>query len=112
MKKDVITIVKNAKLASFEMARISSELKNDVLNQIALNIEKYKDKIIEANKLDLIEAQKNKISEALLGRLKLDENKLRDMVQGVKDVAKLDEPVNKILMETQLDEGLLLKKIN
>ena len=112
MENKILDIAQNAKIAALKMAQISSDLKNEVLLKIAENIEFYKQKIFEANEQDITFAQENNISSALLGRLKLDENKLRDMVQGVKDVAKLDDPINKILSATELDEGLILKKIS
>ena len=112
MENKILDIAQNAKIAALKMAQISSDLKNEVLLKIAENIEFNKQKIFEANEQDITFAQENNISSALLGRLKLDENKLRDMVQGVKDVAKLDDPINKILSATELDEGLILKKIS
>lgn len=112
MENKIIEIAQKAKQSALKMAQISSDLKNEVLLKIAENIEFNKQKIFKANEQDITFAQENNISSALLGRLKLDENKLRDMVQGVKDVASLDEPINKILSETELDEGLTLKKIS
>ena len=112
MTNDILEIAKLAKTASLKMQTLSCELKNEVLIAIANNIEKNSQEIFKANAIDLEEAQKSNLSPALLGRLKLDEYKLRDMIQGVKDVAKLDDPVNKILSETELDEGLILKKIS
>ena len=112
MENKILDIAKNAKLSALKMTQISSTLKNEVLLKIAENIELSKQQIFDANALDLKLSQESGISSALLGRLKLDENKLRDMVQGVKDVAKLEDPINKILDETELDEGLILKKIS
>ncbi len=112
MTDGILEIAKKAKQASLKTATLSAELKNDVLKKIAQNLEQNKQKIFDANKIDLENAQKAGLSTALIGRLKLDENKLRDMIQGVKDVAKLEEPVNKILSETELDEGLILKKVS
>ena len=52
-----------------------------------------------------------KSQKATYGRLKLDENKMRDMIQGIYDVIKLEDPVNKTLFVRELDEELILKKI-
>ena len=109
---DILEIAKLAKKASLKTQLLSTDLKNEVLLAIADNIEKNSQKIFDANLLDFEQAKQNNLSLSLLGRLKLDENKLRDMVQGIKDVAKLDDPINKILLQTQLDEGLILKKIS
>ena len=112
MSDSILEIAKNAKQASLEMAAVSAELKKDVLKKIAQNIEKNAQKIFYANKIDIENAQKNNLSNVLIGRLKLDENKLRSMFLGVKEVADLQDPVGKILSETELDEGLILKKVS
>ena len=112
MADSILEIAKKAKQASLEMAAVSAELKNDVLNKIAQNIEGNAEKIFEANKIDIANAKKNNLTPALTERLKLDENKLRDMFLGVKEVANLRNPVGKILSETELDEGLILKKVS
>ena len=52
------------------------------------------------------------ISQSIYNRLKLDENKMRDMIQGLIDISKLPDPVNKKLLERELDDGLILTKVS
>ena len=104
-------IAKQAKNASLEMAELTTEIKNQALLNIADAIEKNKEKIFEANKTDLEQAQDN-VSPSVFNRLKLDENKIRDMIQGIRDVVKLEEPIGKTLLARQLDEGLNLYKVS
>ena len=104
-------IAKQAKNASLEMAELTTEIKNQALLNIADAIEKNKEKIFEANKTDLEQAQDN-VSPSVFNRLKLDENKMRDMIQGIRDVVKLEEPIGKTLLARQLDEGLNLYKVS
>ena len=104
-------IAKNAKNASLEMAEATTEIKNNALLKIAEELEKSSDEIFSANKIDLEEA-KDKISLSVFNRLKLDENKLRDMIQGIRDVVKLPDPIGKTLLKRQLDENLILNKIS
>lgn len=104
-------IAKQAKNASLEMAELTTEIKNQALLNIADAIEKNKLKIFEANKTDLEQAQDN-VSPSVFNRLKLDENKMRDMIQGIRDVVKLEEPIGKTLLARQLDEGLNLYKVS
>lgn len=112
----MLKIAKNAKKASILMSALDTEVKNKALLNIAEEIKNNKNLIFEANDNDLTEAKilvKNGIiSQSTFNRLKLDENKFRDMVQGIIDVASLEDPVNKILMERKLDDGLILKKIS
>ena len=55
--------------------------------------------------------EEGKLTRATFGRLKLDDNKMRDMIQGIYDVIKLDDPSNKVLWARELDENLVLKKV-
>ena len=113
---DFENIAKTAKTAALEIADISADLKNSALLKIADNLEKNKAKIFEANKKDLTDAESlvtsGEISKSTFNRLKLDENKMRDMIQGIRDVAKLEDPVNKKLFVRELDEGLTLYKVS
>lgn len=108
-------IVKEANRAKIKLMGLNTEIKNKALDAVAKNIELNKEKIYEANKKDLEYAQTlvdtGKITKATYGRLKLDENKMRDMIQGIYDVIKLEDPVNKTLFVRELDEELILKKI-
>lgn len=113
---DFIEIAKAAKEASLKIADLPSELKNNALLKVAEAIEAHKEDIFEANKTDLKEAEMlletGEINKSTFNRLKLDENKMRDMIQGIRDIAKLEDPVNKKLFVRELDEGLTLYKVS
>lgn len=104
-----IDLAKNAKQASKKLATLSTDIKNKALLAIAEALDANKSKIFEANKLDLQEAE-GKISKSVFNRLKLDENKMRDMIQGVVDVYELEDPIGKILLQRSLNTGLILTK--
>lgn len=104
-----IELAKNAKLASKKIASLNTEIKNKALLAIAEALENNKNQIFEANKLDLQEAE-GKIPQAVFNRLKLDQNKMRDMIQGVIDVYELEDPIGKVLLQRSLDTGLILTK--
>ena len=116
MEQSFIEIAKAAKLASLEIADLDTKIKNVALNKIAQMFEISKEEIFEANKKDLEEAeilvQNGEITKSTYNRLKLDENKMRDMIQGVRDIANLDEPIGKKLFTRELDEGLTLYKVS
>ena len=113
---DFIQIAKNAKEASLKIADLSTEIKNKALIQIADEIEVHKNEIFEANKKDLADAEKlvqnGELSKSTFNRLKLDDNKMRDMIQGIRDVAKLEDPVNKKLLVRELASDLTLYKVS
>lgn len=104
-------IANQAKNASLEMAELTTEVKNKALLKIADALEENKSQIFEANKTDLEQA-KDSVSPSVFNRLKLDENKMRDMIQGIRDVVKLEDPIGKTLLARQLDEDLNLYKVS
>ena len=109
-----IDIASNAKQASKKLATLSTEIKNKALLAIAQAFENNTSVIFEANKKDLQEAQilleNGELSQSTFNRLKLDENKMRDMIQGIIDIYELEDPVGKILLQRSLDTGLVLTK--
>ncbi len=113
---DVMSVVKLAKEASINLLKIDSRIKDTALSVIADNIEKNSDKILTANQSDIQKAKEllneGLINESVFNRLKLDENKLRDMIQGVKDIIKLKDPVNNIIWQKNIAKGIKLKKIS
>lgn len=114
--KSVIEIAKDAKIASISALQLSADIKNLALLRIADLIENNKHKIVEANVLDLKLAQSQldsgEMSLSMYNRLKIDDNKIRDMIQGVRDIAKLDDPINKELWAKEIAENITLKKVS
>lgn len=111
-----LNIAKEAKEASLMLANLSSDLKNEALTSVANSLELHQKQIMTANSQDLIEAKKmvesGELSQAVFNRLKLDENKMRDMISGVRDIIKLEDPINKCLLGRELDEKLTLYKVS
>ena len=113
---DIQKIAKAAKEASLGLLGAGEEIKNKALKNVHDEIKAKKEEIFEANKKDLKEAKelldKGEINSSTYSRLKLDENKMRDMLKGILDVISLEDPVNKVFWTKELDEGLILKKIS
>ncbi len=112
MDIEFIKLAQNAKKASVKAQNLSSDIKNEALLKVANALDENRDRIFEANKKDLVFAQElvnnGEITQSTFNRLKLDENKMRDMIQGIKDISKLDDRVNTKLFVSGLDEGLTL----
>ena len=108
---DFEQIAQNAKTACLDMAEVTTDVKNNALLAIADELEKHAKEIFEANKIDLEQAR-DIVSTSVFSRLKLDENKMRDMIQGIRDVVNLPEPIGKTLLARQLDDDLNLYKIS
>ncbi len=113
---NVKLIAENAKKASVILSSLSEDLKNHALTNVAKALEDNTICIKEANAKDLANAQKlvdeGKLSPSVFNRLKADDNKIRDMIAGIYDVIKLEDPINKVLFTRELAEGLILKKIS
>ena len=109
---DVLKIAQIAKFAAEDALKLSTDIKNKALNSVAEILENNKNAILEANKIDIENAKSTDISLSMLNRLKLDDNKLRDMISGVRDIAALEDPVNKLIWSKDIAEGITLKKIS
>ena len=102
----------NAKEAEKTLMVASSEKKNQALKKIAEGLIENTDKIIEANKVDLENGEKNGMAKSMLDRLKLDKERIEGMAKGVLDVATLPEPVGRILTATERPNGLRIEKVS
>ena len=102
---------KKAKDTLTFMSCVTTEKKNEALNCIANALERNVDRIIKANSLDLEAGQNNGLNAGLLDRLMLDENRIKAMADGVRQVAALPDPCGKIISEYKKDNGLDIKKI-
>jgi len=100
------------KLAAPELAAASIEKRNKALDLIAKALEENKEEVFAANKIDLENADKNNIAAAIKKRLKYDEVKMRDSIAGLKQLEGLVDPVGKVLLSRELDEGLVLQRIS
>lgn len=113
---DFLKIAQAAKAASLEIANTETNLRNKALLKIADELEACKDEIFEANKADLNASAKfvewGEMPKSVFNRLKLDNNKMRDMIQGIRDVAQLPDPINHKLLVRELDKDLILYKIS
>ncbi len=103
-------VANSAKTDSITMSTLDSDIRNKALLDIAEALLSSKDKIFEANKLDIENATKENLALPLLARLKFDESKLSLCVQGIKDLVSLADPLDKILLKRELDKDLILTK--
>ena len=101
--------LKQAKQAFYQMAKLTTCQKNDALALMAQLIDQNKHRWLEANLTDL-QTNQTGIDASLLQRLKLDEGKIVQLVQGIDQVISLEDPCGKLLGKTELDAGLVLEK--
>ncbi len=111
IEKDVLRIAEKAKLASLKVSLLSTMEKNDILLDAADNIKKNKSLIIQSNEMD-VDKNKNRLNSALLDRLMLDSNRIDNICNGLVEIAKLEDPVGKVLDEWERPNGLKIQKIS
>lgn len=104
----LIEMGKAAKDASVILAKLKTPEKNRALNACADALEKNMDRVLEVNKRDVEAALANGIKGAFIDRLTLTEDRIRGMADGLRDVAKLDDPIGEVLYMKTLDNGLII----
>ena len=107
----LIEIARQTRIAAGKLAVLSTEARNSALEAIAIALETAIPLIIAANEVDLKAAVADNIAPALYARLKLGESKLQAAIAGVRDVAKLADPVGINQIHRELDEGLILRRV-
>jgi glutamate-5-semialdehyde dehydrogenase len=104
-----------AKAASRILARLDSNVKNEVLQLMAAGLEQCSEGLLGENQQDVQSARQRVsaglLSSAALERLTLNADKLSQMAVGIRAVAALEDPVARILLRSELDDNLELKKI-
>jgi len=92
--------------------KIDTKIKNKVLNDYALLLDKEKKNILIQNKKDVNLAKKNKIKENLINRLSINPIKLKEIQVSIKKIAKLKDPVNVTLEKWRRPNGLNIKRVS
>ena len=108
---DIKEKAKQMKLAAPKLAATAVEERNNALALIAEELKKRFDEITVENEKDLKAAKEAGISDAIIKRLKFGKDKLDSVVDGIEQLIKLPDPLGKITLNRDLDEGLNLKRI-
>lgn len=102
------TITKNMKQASYTMAALPVETRNQALRAIAENLASHRDEIFKANEQDLALAKSQNLSDSVIKRLVFHESKLQDVIAGIHGLIGLSDPLGKTTLKRELHEGLTL----
>lgn len=100
------TLGKQAKDASKELLRVSSQKKNFFLNELAILLESQSNSILEANNKDMEQGKEHGISDIMLDRLLLTEDRIKGMSQGLQQVADLVDPIGQVIKGYTNTDGL------
>ena len=103
-------IAKKVKADSFLLMASSNEMRNTCLKNIIENLKKDKEHILAENNRDIENARLENISSSILSRLLFDEHKMDTVIAGINDLIKMPDPIGKITLKRELDEGLILTR--
>ena len=103
-------ILKGAKEAKALLSSLSPSEKNEALLAMADALIKEKDYILAMNAKD-VEAAKGSVSDVMIDRLRLTEERLEGMAKGIREVTALADPVGRILEKRVRPNGLLIEKV-
>lgn len=101
---------KLAKEAARRMIKLSQPEKNACLAAVAKNLIDETDAILEANRKDIENGEKNNMPPALLDRLRLTEERINSIAEGVRQIAALDDPIGEVISMKERPNGLLIGK--
>lgn len=93
---DIQTLGKIAKASTSQLSLLSTKTKNQILNQMAEALEANTQKIIAENQKDLAKADDYGIKETMKDRLRLDEARIQEMANGIRQVATLPDPIGNV----------------
>ena len=102
-------ILIEAKKVKTQLASLTTEEKNDALLKMAEALVENSSEILSANKSDL-EKAKGTISDVMLDRLALTEERIAGMANGIKEVVLLPDPVGKVLKRVERPNGIVIEK--
>ena len=111
IKQAVLLKAAMAKDASRNLSAMATEQKNSLLSAIADALEKNTKEIIFHNEIDVKVAKESGISGALLDRLVLDQNRIAAMIQGVRDVVNLQDPIGTLVENLKSPLDIDIKKV-
>ncbi|MEE3377888.1 MAG: glutamate-5-semialdehyde dehydrogenase [Lachnospiraceae bacterium] len=103
--------VRNMKTVSPVLAASSAEVRNEALIKIAEALAAHAEEIFAANRKDLAAADEKGIAPAVKKRLLYSEGKMQDSVAGLRQLASLPDPLGKVTLDRELDEGLRLTRV-
>ncbi|MDO5445119.1 MAG: glutamate-5-semialdehyde dehydrogenase [Eubacteriales bacterium] len=105
-----LEILAAAKAAAPALSGVSPEKKNEALLAMADALLKHTEDILAANAQD-VEAARGSISDVMIDRLTLTDARIRDMAQGIREVAALPDPVGRVIRRVERPNGLVIDRI-
>lgn len=111
MSLSIVEMGKNAKQAAKELAKVNTELKNNVLHELEKSLLDNAEYILQQNQKDLDNAKKNNLSKAFVDRLTLTPARIESMAQGVRQIADFADPIGKVEKGFKHPRGMTISQV-
>lgn len=109
--KYIETLGKKAKVASEELLNLSEHKKNEVLKQFHSKVKKNTNLILKANKIDILNSKKNKLSDNLIDRSLLNKERIKSILNSIEEVISFKDPSNQIIAKWKRPNGLVINRM-
>ncbi len=110
-RAEVREMARRAKLASHQLAQLSSPIKNKALLEMADDLKRQQEWLLKENQKDLTAGKKSRLSSALIDRLRLTPSVIHGMAEGLQEVARLPDPVGEVIKMWKRPNGLMVGKM-
>lgn len=111
LQQEMKSLARNAREAAHKLVILSAEQKKQILSSMASAIDVTRKEIKVANDKDIQAGEKAGLSAALLDRLRLTDKRIDEMVQGIREIAELPDPVGSIIEAWDRPNGLKLERV-
>jgi len=111
LKREMREMAKKAKEASYQLVRLSTDIKNKALCEMADDLERGRDLLIEENEKDLAVGEKARLSRSMMDRLRLTPAVIQGMAEGLREVARLPDPVGEVVRMRRRPNGLMVGRM-
>ena len=105
-------IGQKSKAASLNLSKIDLKKRNSVLKLFSKYLKVNSRLILNSNKKDLSFAKSKKISDSMIERLKLNNKKIEQIIESIKEITKFKDPLGKTLSSWKRPNGLVIKRIS
>ena len=109
--KDLHEIARRSRQSFYQISVSDVSTRNSALLRLAELLEEEKDIISEANQKDLEIAEKEQLASPLLHRLAFSQDKIRQVILGLRVLSSMDDPLNRTMISTEITQGLNLYKV-
>jgi glutamate-5-semialdehyde dehydrogenase len=111
IENSILEIAQQSRAASRKLSGMCKASKNDALQKIAHELESNRKFLIEKNEKDLEKAREDKLSEAMIDRLRLTHERIDGMAQGLRQLIDLPDPVGQLIEGKVRPNGLKINKV-